>query len=823
MNAFFRDLRYSARLLLKSPTFSIAVVLSVAIGVGANAAIFSLMNAVLLKPLPFKNSERLVTLWQQPFKPRVLFAPLSGPNYKDCKEQTHFFQTLSAFTERKEVTLASGERSERVGTREVSHDFLTTFEVNPLLGRWFAADESGGGERNAAIISESLWKRVFGARSDVIGKEITLDREKYAVIGVVPSIFEQLGRQPVDVLLPLQSNAAGITVRDVYLLNVIGKLKPGATLSEAQAEMDVISARIAEKYPNLKTALAMKAMTATGITILWYRGLLLMLQAATLFVLLIACTNVATLLLARWTGRQQEFGIRAALGATRWSLLRFSLCESILLVASGTLLGVWLGDALRRALLSVAPRNIPRIAEVQIDIRVLAGTIALSACLAIFFALVPLLFARRIEINDWLRQGGRAATSGIGRQRMRGFLVASQIVLTVVLLSGAGLVLRSLWRLQKTDLGFQPENLLTFHLYPDRVRYRITEDINTFYLTILDRIRATPGIADISLASDLPFTQGGTGNYVARPGQTQNPGERILAHSEIVTPEYYRTLGIKVVNGRALTSEDAHGAPAVTMINETLARHLFPSENPVGQQLEIAASQWPDPDTVQPRTAQIVGVVADIKQWGITVPPHDVFHVPFAQNPAPSMFVLARTQIHSATLVDSIRAIVSKVDPDLPVYDVQLMTDRIRSSDLERRFNATLLVFFAATALLATAIGIYGTVAFWVTQRTHEIGVRMALGANRRQVVSLIAGKIARLILAGVILGLPAALAVVRLIRSFVYGGQAPADLFYGVSSFDPVTMLAVLGALVGSAAIATTFPAWRATQIDPARALRAE
>jgi putative ABC transport system permease protein len=303
----------------------------------------------------------------------------------------------------------------------------------------------------------------------------------------------------------------------------------------------------------------------------------------------------------------------------------------------------------------------------------------------------------------------------------------------------------------------------------------------------------------------------------------QDPGEQMNAQSVIVTPEYYRTAGIKVVNGRAFTTEDTPGAPAVTIINETLARHLFPSENPVGQQLEIAASQWPDPDTVPPWTAEIVGVVADNKQWGATELPHDVFDVPFAQCPAPSMFVLAKTHIHSAALIDSIRGIVSKIDPDQPVYDIQLMTDRIRSSDLERRFNATLLVFFAATALLATAIGIYSTVAFWVTQRTHEIGVRMALGANRRQVFSLIAGNIARLIVIGVTFGLPAALGIVRLIRSFVYGGQAPADLFYGVSSLDPITVLAVLGALVGSAAIATTFPAWRATQIDPARALQAE
>ena len=822
MKAFLRDLRYSGRLLVKNPTFTAAVILSLAIGIGANAAIFSLINGVLLKPLPFKNPERLVELVEQPSKLRVAFARLSGANYKDCKEQSRLFDSLSAFTGRKEATLMGKKGAERVGTRRLSGDFFATFQVTPELGRWFLNDELDTGGRNVAIISDALWRRHFAARADVIGEEITLNGEVYNIVGVSPSIFESMGYPPVDVMLPLGLNAKEMMLRDMHLLDVIGRLKPAVTLSEAQAQMDVIAERLAERYPNVNDASAIRVMNVGGITALWYRSLLIMLQAAVLFVLLIACTNVASLLLARWTGRQQELAIRAALGATRWSMLRLALGESIILVSCGTLLGIWLADVFRRAVLSVAPADIPRISEVQIDTHVLFGIIALSACMAVFFALVPLLFSRGIEINDSLRQGGRAATAGMGRQRLRNLLVASQVVLTVVLLSGAGLFIRSLWRLQKADVGFHPDNLLTFHLFPDSVRYRTTDEIAGFYTMVLDRIKATPGIGDTCAVSHLPFSRGAMGNRVGLPGR-RNPGERMETQTVIVTSEYFRTLGIKLVNGRPFTSADTQGAPAVVIINENLARHLSPSENPLGKQLEIEATRWPDPDSVQPRTAQIVGVVGDSKQWGVTEPLHNVIYVPFAQNPAPSMFVVAQTRIHPSSLVDSVRAAVSELDPDQPVYDVQMMAERIRASESERRFNATLLVLFAGVALVATAIGIYGTLAFWVAQRTHEIGVRMALGAGTREVLSLVVRKISRLMFVGIALGLPASVAVVRLIRSFLYQGQPAADIFYGVSSVDPVTMLAVLGVLIGSGAVATVVPAWRATRIDPARVLQAE
>jgi len=823
MKDFCRDLRYSARLLAKNPTFTIAVVLSLAIGIGANAAIFSLINGVLLKPLPFKNSERLVTLWQQPFKHRVVFASLSGPNYKDCKEQSRVFDSLGAFSSEKEATLTGEKGAERVGTRRVSGDFFSTCQVTPALGRWFSNEELDADERHVAIISDALWKTQFAGRLDVIGAEITLDREVYNIVGVSPSIFDAMGYHSVDVMLPLHLDSKEMMRRDMYLLDVIGRLKPAVTVSEAQAEMDVIAARLAEKYPDPKSAPEIKVMSPRGLAVVWYRSLLVMLQAAILFVLLIACTNVVSLLLARWTGRQQELAIRAALGATRGSLLRLSLSESILLVLAGTLAGIWLADGLRRAIVSVAPGDIPRLSEVQIDMRVLFGIIALSACLAVFFALVPLLFSRGIEISDSLRQGGRAATAGMRRQKLRGFLVASQVVLTVVLLSGAGLFIRSLWRLQKTDLGFQPENLLAFHLFPDSVKYRTSEEIASFYTMVFDRLKAVPGIGEICAASHPPFSGGAMGNPVWQRGRTRNSGEQMSAQSLIITSEYFRALGIKLVKGRPFTESDAQGAPPVVIINENLARQLFPSENPLGKQLEIDAAQFPDPDNVQRQTAEIVGLVGDSKQWGVTEPLHNVIHVPFAQNPVPSMFVVAKTRIHSAALVDSIRKAVSELDPDQPVYDVQMMTERIRASQSERRFNATLLVLFAAVALIATAIGIYGTLAFWVAQRTHEIGVRMALGARTRHVLSLVVGKIGWLMLIGIALGLPVSLAVVRLVRAFLYQGQPGADIFYGVSSIDPVTMIAVFGVLIGSAAVAAVVPAWRATTVDPTRALQTE
>jgi putative ABC transport system permease protein len=823
MNAFFRDLRYSARLLAKSPTFTAAVVLSLAIGIGANAAIFSLINGVLLKPLPFKKSERLVTLWEKPSKQRPIFWDVSGPNYKDWTERNRVFDGLSAFTKAREATLTANQATDRITLRNVTGDFFATLQIKPQLGRWFADDELGTEERRVAIIGDALWRRHFAARQDVIGQEITIDREVYIVIGVAPSLFESFGYRPADVILPLRFDSKDMTLRDLHVLGVIGRLKSTVTVSEAQAQMDATAEQLAALHPTADGIPSVKMMNLRETSVGSYRGLLIILQSAIFFVLLIACTNVASLLLARWTGRQHELAIRAALGATRWSMLRLSICESIILVSCGTLLGVWLADVFRRAVLSVAPTDIPRLSEVQIDPNVLVGMIVLATCATVFFALVPLVFSRRIEINDSLRQGGRVATPGRMRQRLRGFLVASQVMLTVVLLSGAGLLIQSLWRLQQIDVGFRAANLLSLHLFPDSSRYKTTDEIAAFYLMVFDRIRRTPGIGDICAVSHLPFSAAAMGNRISQPGRAKNAGERMDAQTVIVTTEYFRTLQIRITMGRPFTREDTAGAPAVVMINENLARHLSPSESPLGKQLEIESSQRSDPDNVQPRIAQIVGVVADSKQWDVTEHPHNVVYIPFAQNPVPSMFVVAQTRIKSAGLADSVRGAVLELDPTQPVYDVQMMTERIRASQLERRFNATLLVLFAVVALIATAIGIYGTLAFWVAQRTHEIGVRMALGANRWQIISLVVRRLASLLFIGSVLGLLGSLAVVRLVRSIIYQGNPSADIFYGVGNFDPMTTLGVLAVLVGSAAIATLIPAWRAIRVDPARVLQTE
>lgn len=823
MKDFLRDLHYSGRLLAKSITFTTTVVLSLGIGIGANAAIFSFISGVLLKPLPFKDSDRLVRLWEQPAKNPAGFAPVSGANFKDWKAQSRLFDSLSAFTSRKEATLTGTKSAERVGTRRVSGDFFATFQVAPKAGRWFLNAELDIDEPHVAIISDALWRRQFAAHEDVIGKEIVLDREVFKVVGVSPSIFELMGHEPVDIMLPLRLNSKEMLLRDMHLLSVIGLLKPGVTLAEAQSQMDVIAARLAELYSNVKDASSIKVLRPGGLTVLWYRGLFGTLQAAVLFVLLIACTNVASLLLARWTGRQQELAIRAALGATRWSTLRLSLCESLILVAGGSMLGIWFADIFRRAALSVAPPDIPRIGEVQIDATVLFGIIALSACIAVFFTVVPWLFSRRIEINNWLRQGIRSGGAGRGREKWKAVLLVAQVALTIVLLAGAGLFIRSLWRLQKIDLGFDPKNLLTFRLLLDNSRYRTPEQNAAFYSMVLERVKAIPGVQETCVASHPPFSGEEMGNPVAAPGQIQNSHEQIAAQTIIVSPEYFRTLGIKIVQGRSFTDSDRLGAPTVVVINETMARRFSPSESPLGKLLELGEAQWPDPDNVQPRTAQIVGVVGDNKQYVITAPSQNVVYVPFEQSPAPAMFVIAKTLTPIAGLVDSVRRNVSEVDPDQPIYNVMMMQERIRVSQAERHFNATLLVLFAALALVATAIGIYGTVAFWVAQRTHEIGLRMALGADRGQIVLMIFGKIIRLMAIALVLGIPASLGLVRVVRSLVYQGQPAGDIFYGVSDFDPLTMLLVLSVLVGSASLATFVPAWRATRIDPARVLQTE
>ena len=821
MKAIFRDFRHSARLLARSPVFTLAVVLSLATGIGANAAIFSLMNAVLLKPLPFKDSERLVTVWEKPAL-RFLFTETSGPNFRDWKEQGAVFENMAAFANRQEATLSGNNDAERVGTRSVTADFFATLQIKPVLGRWFMDEELNADRPNVAVISDALWKRHFGARTDVIGREITLNREPYQVIGIAPPIFEPLGYSlPVDVLLPLNLKSREMKVREMHLLDVVARLKPGVTLSEAQVQMDVVAARLVAQFPSAKGTPEIKVMSARGLRAVWYRSLLLTLQAAVLFVLLIACTNVVSLFLARWTGRQHELAIRAALGASRRSILRLSLCESVLLIIGGAALGIWLADVFRRAIVSVQP-GIPRVNEVRVDTNVILAVGCLSAALALFFALVPLLFSRKLEFSDWLRQSSRSGGVSRSRQSLRGFLVASQVVLTVVLLSGAGLMIRSLWRLQKMDLGFQPDNLLSFHLFADSSRYGSPEATAAFYTTVFERLKAIAGVGETAAVSHLPFSSGAMGNRVATPGRLQDRSEQFDAQTLVITPEYFRALALRLVNGRPFSAADTRGAPPVILINETLARHFSPSENPLGKQLEIEAARWPDPDSVQPQTAEIVGVVADNKQWGATEEPHNIVYVPFAQNPVPSMFIVAKTNIQSAALIQSIRAAITALDPDQPVYDVQMMAERVRASEPDRHFNAMLLELFAALALVATVIGIYGTLACWVAQRTHEIGVRIALGADTLRIVALVARKIGAVLLAGLVLGFPAAIVFLRVIRSSLSHGQPAADMFYGVANFDPLTMFAVLAVVTGSAVIAMLLPAWRASRLDPARILQA-
>ncbi|HKP04420.1 MAG TPA: ABC transporter permease [Chthoniobacterales bacterium] len=823
MNGFLRDLFYSARLVAKSPTFTIAVVLSLAIGIGANAAIFSLLNGVLLKPLPFEDSGRLVVLWEKPSRQRELLWDVSGPNYKDWVEQARVFDGLSASTAATEATLATNYGAERIGVRSVSGSLFSILRLKPRLGRWFVEDELGTEERSVAIIGDALWKRHFASRHDVIGQKITVDRETYNIVGVAPPIFESFGFRTADVILPLRFNSKEMQNRDLHLLTVIGRLKSAVTLAETQAQMNNIAAQLAKIYPGVNGVPEVKMTDLLETRIGGYRGLLVILQAAIVFVLLIACTNVASLLLARWTGRQQELAIRAALGATRWSILRLSASESIILVFGGTVLGIWIADGFRRAVLSVAPADIPRLAEVRIDTSVLFGIAALSAGMAIFFAIVPLLFSGGIQINDWLRQSDRSGGAGLGRQRLRGFLVTSQVVLTVVLLSGAGLLIRSLWRLQQTDIGFQSGNLLSFHLFPQGPRYKTGDQIATFYAMVFDRLKNTPGIGEVAAVSHLPFTSGAMGNRITQPGRAQNTGEQMDAQTVLVTPEYFRTLGVRITLGRSFTVTDVQGAPPVIMINEHLGRQLFPSESPIGKQLEIEPAERLDPDNVEPRVAQIVGVVASGKQWDVTEQPHNVVYIPFAQSPVPSMFVVAETRTKSPGLADRVRDAILKLDPSQPVYDMEMMAERIRASQLARRFNGTLLVLFAMFALVATAVGIYGTLAFWVAQRTREIALRMAIGANRQQVMSLVFRKVAGLLLVGFLVGLPASVGLVRVVRSAVYQGQPSDDIFYGVAAFDPLTMCSVLVVLIGSAALATIIPAWRATRIDPARMLQAE
>ena len=817
METLIQDLRYGLRVLAKSRGFTAVAVATLALGIGANTALFSVINGVLLSPLPFPQPDQLVTLHEN--KPNFEGGSVSYPNFHDWQKDNHTFSSVG-LARPSQFSLTGVGEAEQVSGEFVSSDFFTVLGVKPVIGRTFAEDEELVGAGPVALISAGLWRRKFSSAPDILGKNITLDARDYTIVGVIPADFhlDIPGFRESQVYTPIGQWSNPLLLKRGAGLGFhgIGRLKSGVTIEQARADMEGVTRSLAEAFPDTDKGITAKVTPLKEQMIGHFRPLLLVLLAAVGFVLLIACVNVANLLLARAASRTREFAVRAALGASQARVVRQLLTESILLAVAGGGLGLYLASWGTRAALGVLPSALPRGEQVGVDGHVLIFTAAISLLAGIFFGLTPALKSSRPDLHDTLKQGGRG-TSGT-RQRMQSVFVVAEIALALVLLIGAGLTIRSLAKLWGVDPGFNPHNVLTFGLsLPPTMMHAKPGAIRAAFREFDERFDAVPGIQAVSQTwGAIPFN-GDDEQLFWLEGQPKPANENDMnwAIDYIVEPSYLKAMGIPLLRGRFFTVQDNEHAPLVVVIDEVFAQKYFPNQNPIGKRINIARSE---------QMAEIVGMVGHVNQWGLATDDQQSLrsglYIPcmqmpdefIAMTPSASAVVL-RSEGNSAGLLDSLRQMNAQMSNQQVIFGAQTMDSLISDSVATRRFSMILLAVFAVLALLLASIGIYGVVSYVVGQRTNEIGIRMALGAHQWDILLLILGRGGKLVGIGVAIGLAAAIGLTRLMAS----------LLYGVAATDPVTFAGVVVLLTVVALAACYIPARRAGKVDPMVALRYE
>jgi putative ABC transport system permease protein len=805
METLLQDIRYSIRVLLKSPGFTAVALLTLILGIGANTAIFSVVNAVLLRPLPYEEPEKLVFISER--SPVLEGMSVSYPNYLDWREQNGVFESIGVYR-RVSFNLTGSGAPERLAGGEVSADLFNALKAKPAVGRTFFAEEDRPGAEPVVVLGYGLWQRRFGKNADVIGQTVMLNSKTHTIIGVMQPDF----RFPsgVDLWVPVGLNADNPSwVRGNHPgLYAVARLKGGVTISQARAEMDTIAARLEQQYPQSNAASGVTITPLFNRIVGDVRPALLVLLAAVGFVLLIACANVANLLLARAASRQKEVALRMALGATRSRLIRQLLTESVLLSvvggAFGLLLAVWGVDLL----VAISPNNIPRFAEIGLDNRVLGFTAAIALLTGILFGLAPALNASKPNLNEMLKEGGRSATAGFRRQRVRSLLVISEVAIALVLLISAGLLIKSFLRLQEIDLGFNPDNVLTAGVPLPRTKYLEPQKRIAFYESLFPRIAALPGVEAVGAVSELP-TEGGSQTYFVVEDRPLPPREETpLTEYSLVSTGYFKAMGLRLLKGREFDGRDTRDAPFVCIIDENFAEQYWPGQDPIGKRLKYGGADPGNP------WSTIVGVVANVRYQALDQEsPRVQIFLPYTQSTFLGASLIIRAGGDPKDLAAAVRAEVLAIDPDLPVYDIRTMNEVLKESVAPRRLYMTLLGIFAGVAMILAAIGLYGVMAYSVTQRTHEIGIRMALGAKAGDVLRLVVGQGMALALAGVAIGLVAAFALTRLLSS----------MLFEVSATDPGTFIIISLILAGVALGACFVPARRATRVDPMVALRYE
>jgi putative ABC transport system permease protein len=802
----FQDLRFGIRMLLKSPVFTLAAVLSLTIGIGATTAIFSVVNAVVLRPLPYREPERLVRLWHNKPEIKMTRMPVSGGNVRVWRERAESFESVATFTQSASVFSGEAEEPQQLFGARVSHNLLPMLGYQPLIGRGFLPEENQSGKEKVIILSHKLWQQRYGGDPAILEQAITLDySNQFTVIGVMPP--EVSYPEKSDFWIPEIATATGR--HDMRGISVLAQLKPGVTPQMAKNEISLINQQLQQELPGDYREWEAELQPLHEFTVGKVRNSLLILFGAVAFVLLIACANVANLLLARAAGRQKEMAMRAALGASRWRLLRQLLTESTMLALLGGAGGVLLAYWAVAGLIALNPPDVPRLAQVNLDGRVLAFTFFTTLLVGLIFGLAPALHSSKPDLNQALKES--AASGRSGRRWMRRFglrdaMVVAQTALAVVLLVGAGLLIKSFVKLRQVELGFTPANVLTVRLAPPFNRFQKGVKPLEYYRQMLDGLRTVPGVEAVAAATSPPTGGAFMSSPILIAGQpAPASADSQRAFVTVVSADYFRAIGNPLQQGRLFSEDDNEGSTPVAIINETMARSYFPDSSPIGQRIALKG----EPE----KWLEIVGVTADVKHFAIEEENKPTFYQPYRQKEVGSMSLLLRTTRDSAALVPLLRSRILETDKFTAISRIRSLNELVSDSVAQPRFYTLLLATFAAIALLLAALGIYSVMAYGVSQRTHEIGIRMALGAEARRILRMVLGQGLLLIGAGLAIGLAGALALTRLMSG----------LLFEVSPTDPLVFVLIALLLTGVALLASWVPARKATRVDPLAALRHE